>query len=363
MVIEKINILNFKNLQTVELTFSPQMNCMIGANGSGKTNLLDSIYYLSLTKSAFGLSDNQCIRHGEDFFMLSAHYYSVDSRESIVCSFKSRSVKSVKRNGKEYPRTSEHIGLIPVVLSSPSDTTLISESGEERRRYLNSFLSQTSLGYLNLMIKYNSLLASRNKVLKNHGAMGDLMEVLDIQIAEIGTQIFVARNEHITMLSPLAQALYEQISGGRETVGVSYKSDLATTSMIDLLLQSSDRDRIMGHTTVGIHRDDLLLSIEGLPIRKFGSQGQQKSLLLALKLAQAQLQYNNHGTRPILLLDDVFDKLDAERVANLLRVVSDEKFGQIFITDSNKSRLEPILHSLDCNWSLFSVDGGEFSNI
>lgn len=360
MVIDKIEILNFKNIASAQLEFSPQINVLVGMNGSGKTNLLDAIYYLSITKSSLGLTDLQCVHRGEEFFMLQSSYVGAQSRESVVCSFKKKGSKVVRRNGKEYGRLSEHIGLIPVIFSSPSDTSLINEASDERRRFLNSSLSQIRGGYLELLIRYNHLLAERNRSLKVGGAFSEVIEVIDMQLVEVGSQIFDIREHFVSQLAPRTQALYEAISGGSESVTVAYKSALREADYATLLRESFSRDLVLGHTTVGVHRDDLRLEIDGVPIRKFGSQGQQKSMLLALKLALSEIITQSKGIRPLLLLDDVFDKLDMSRVENLLRVVSSSEFGQIFITDSNKVRLDRILERLDSGWRLLSVDGGEF---
>lgn len=365
MFLEKITLLNFKNIAEAELMFSANVNCLVGDNGTGKTNLVDAVYYLSMSKSSVGLTDGQMVRHGEDFFMLSGHY-SLDEgnkgREQVVCSFKRGGAgKVIKRNGKEYERITEHIGLLPVVMISPGDTALIHESGEERRRFLNSFLSQTDREYLNAIVRYNHLLQERNRLLKISGGFDEVLEVIDMQLTDVGRIVHAKRAEMVERLAPLVGEYYRLLSSDREAVEVTYKSELNGTDFADLLAAAKERDRICGFTNCGVHRDDLKLEIGGYPIRKYGSQGQQKSMLLALKLAQFDIIRQLKGIKPILLLDDVFDKLDLSRVEQLIGMVSSDRFGQIFITDSNKVRLEGILEQLTENYKLFEVRGGEIA--
>lgn len=358
MYLENIEILGFKNIEQSTLSFNEKLNCVLGKNGSGKTNLLDAIYYLSLTKSSIGSTDGQCIRKGNDFFMLSATYKVSRRKENLVFSFKGGGSKAVKRNGKEYGRLSEHIGLIPVIMSSPNDTALITESGDERRRHLNAFLSQVVPGYVELALKYNQLIASRNRILKNPYGFSEVLEVLDLQIDSVASKIYEHRNCYIEKLAPIVEELYHKISGGSESVAMSYKSDLHEFGMEDLLKNSREKDFVMGFTTVGIHRDDIKMTIEGMPIRRFGSQGQQKSMLLALKLAEALLIHSDKGVKPILLLDDVFDRLDPFRVENLLDLVDQSRFGQIFLTDCDNQKVVSILSKLKRKRDIFEVVNG-----
>lgn len=362
MFLDSISIIQFKNLKSPELFFSTNLNCFVGNNGSGKTNVLDAVHYLSLCKSAFSLTDAQAVNHADDFFVLEGRFVSDNGKkETITCSYKRSATKMVKRNGKEYDKLSEHIGLLPVVLVSPSDTVLIHDAADERRRFMNVFLSQIDKQYLNALVRYNQVLSQRNKLLKD-GFSGDaeeILEVLDIQLSELGTLIYRKRGELIAGMNPLAGEYYRILSDDGEPVELSYKSDLAKGDFFELLKGSREKDRLMGHTTAGVHRDDLNMRIAGYSIRKYGSQGQQKSFLIALKLAQFDLIQQSKGLKPILLLDDVFDKLDMQRVENLIRLVSDNRFGQIFITDSNKVRLEGILSGVTNDFSLFSVSGGE----
>lgn len=360
MFLEKISILNFKNLAQCDLAFSPNINCFTGDNGSGKTNLIDAVHYLSMSKSAMGLTDGQSVRHGEDFFMLSGNYLLGEDlrREAVVCSFKRGGGKVLKRNGKEYTRLSEHIGLLPIVMVWPGDTALIHESGDERRRFLNGFLSQLDSGYLTTLVRYNHLLAERNRLLKMAGCStnDEILEILDMQLSDAAAVIYARRLEIVEQMAPLVARYYSHLSGDRETVEIEYRSELANGDMASLLVASRAKDYAMGFTTCGVQRDDLRLEIMGYPVRKYGSQGQQKSMLIALKMAQFEILHAKLGLKPILLLDDVFDKLDMDRVEQLIAMVSGREFGQIFITDSNKVRLDGILERLGEDYKLFGVN-------
>lgn len=360
MYLEHLSLLNFKNITTAELDFSASLNCFVGSNGAGKTNILDAVHYLSLTRSSLGMSDAQCVEHGENFFMIKGHYRLPDQRsEQISVSYKRSSGKKVMRSGKEYDRLMNHIGLIPVVMVSPSDTALISESGEERRRFFNTHLSQIDNIYMESLARYNSLLAQRNKLLKSPSGYDEILDILSEQLSDVGAVIYDKRADFTARLSPLVSKYYSQISSDSETVRIEYRSSLAEKPLRELLTENLSKDYALGFTSVGIHRDELLLSIKDYPIRRYGSQGQQKSLLVALRLAEAKIVQQHSGKNAILLLDDVFDKLDIERVGNLIGLVSGEDFGQIFITDSNKVRLEGILGQFASEYRLFCVDGGE----
>lgn len=364
MKIASLTLLGFKNIERAELSFSPRINCLVGNNGAGKTNVLDALHYLSMCKGITGLSDQQSVRHGADFFVIEGVYDSDAGRsENVVCSFQRQSGKVVKRGGKEYERLSQHIGLLPLVGVFPSDVFLVSDAAEERRRYLNGFISQMDRGYLDSVIRYNNVLAQRNRILKeNAGWGGDMLEVLDIQLSEHGTQIFEARRAMIERLAPLVAEYYAALSGDTEQVELSYRSELFDAPLMELLAVGRERDRMNRFTTSGVHRDDMVMTIGGYPLKKYGSQGQQKSFLVALKLAQYAVVNHHTGERPILLLDDLFDKLDVGRVERLLEIVSTENFGQIFITDCNKTRLENILKGKQQGYALFEVDGGAITN-
>lgn len=364
MYLKRLNILNFKNISSISLELSPKINCFVGSNGAGKTNILDAIHYLSLCKSLNILTDNQCVKHEENFFMIEGEY-NIDNEniENISCSYTKPKGKVVKRGAKEYSRLSEHIGLFPLVLISPSDTYLISEGSEERRRFLNSFISQIDRSYLSSLVRYNSLIAERNKLLKEGFSSNELIDILDMQIAYYGEPLYKARVEYINLLAPLTTKYYAEISNDKESVSMSYNSKINSDNFTELLAESRMKDSIIGHTTVGIHRDNIEFKIGDYPIRRYGSQGQQKSFLIALKLAQFDIIASAKERQPMLLLDDIFDKLDIERVERLISIVLEKQFGQIFITDANKVRIDKILEGLPAESNVYSVDNGEVVNI
>lgn len=360
----RLSILGFKNIGEALLELPDRINCFVGDNGAGKTNLMDAVHYLSMCRSSLAMSDSQCVRHDGDFFVLDGEYRCGGGRkETVVCTFKKGAGKSLKRNGKEYDKLSEHIGLIPLVIVSPSDSFLVTDAAEERRRYLNSFLSQLDRSYLSAAVRYNQVLSERNRLLKDNGGSQDILEILDMQLIEAGNVIHAKRRELVERLAPLTGEFYAELSGDRETVTLEYRSELNDSPFEDVLKHAAEKDRIMGFTTSGIHRDDLKMKIGGLALRKYGSQGQQKSFLVALKLAQYMIVASEKGEKPILLLDDVFDKLDPDRVGNLLALVSGGRFGQIFISDCNRARIEEILSRLGENYSIFVVEGGEVSKV
>lgn len=358
MYLKRLSLINFKNIGQQELPLAAGINCFVGDNGAGKTNFIDAVYYLSMSKSAFGMTDTQSVRHGEEFFLLEGQYAHADGRnEQIVCSFARRGGKVLKRNGKEYDRLSEHVGLIPVVIVSPADASLVSDAADERRRYLNGCISQLDRGYLNAVMRYNAVLSERNRYLKI-GSDEDMLLIYDRQLAEQGQLIHAKRQEFVGRLQPVVETYYARLSGERERIELLYRSELSETPFLELLQRSRQRDLVNQFTTSGIHRDDLVLRINGYPLRKFGSQGQQKSFLVALKLAQYRIVDEQRGEKPILLLDDLFDKLDTGRVEQLIRLVSGDDFGQILITDCNKVRLERILGRQKCPYVLNVVENG-----
>lgn len=364
MYLQELALLHFKNLTELHLKLSPQINCFVGDNGTGKTNLLDAIHYLSMGKSVFNLSDSQCTEHQQEGFLIDGNYLTADGHtERILCSYKKGAPKKLCRNGKEYDKLSEYIGLIPLVIVTPSDTSLINESGEERRKYVNSFISQLDRKYLSTLVRYNQLLAERNKLLKTQHSDNfmEIMEVIDLQMVRMGTEIHARRAQLTTELAPRVAHYYATLSEDREKVELQYKSELTERPFDEILRDSLLRDRVNMYTTCGIHRDDLRMTIGGYPLRKYGSQGQQKSFLTALKLAQYDIVADQHPTRPILLLDDIFDKLDTQRVEKLIGIIADARFGQIFITDCNKVRLEHILRGSACKYNLFDVTEGEIT--
>lgn len=359
MYLRKLVLINFKNIAQAEITLSERLNCFVGDNGAGKTNVLDAVYYLSMSKSALTMTDGQSVRHGEDFFVVEGTYAGDSgSSDTVNCSFLRRSGKVLKLNGKEYDRMADHVGRFPVVMVSPQDSVLITDAAEERRRYLNAFLSQLDHDYLASLMRYNAVLAERNRFLKS-SSDEQMLQIYDMQLADHAARIYERRRDIIDRMRPLVAEFYRRLSGDREQVEIEYRSELASASMAELLSASRERDIINGFTTSGIHRDDMSLRIGGYPLRKYGSQGQQKSFLMSLKLAQYRILTEVCGERPLLLLDDLFDKLDTSRVENLLTLVSGEDFGQIFITDCNRSRLESILSRAGEKYALFTVEGGD----
>ena len=359
MRLNKLHLINFKNLAQADIELAQGINCFVGDNGAGKTNILDAVYYLSMSKSAFTMTDGQSVHHGEDFFVIEGSYRSDGGAvEGVNCSFSRRGGKVLKRNGKEYERMADHVGAFPVVICSPRDTELITDAAEERRRYLNAFISQIDRTYLNAVMRYNAVLAERNRFLKS-SSDETMLEIYDMQLAEHGTRVWEMRRDMVERLLPMVAEYYRLLSDDREQVEVSYRSELSDMPMRDVLLRSRERDIFNQFTTSGIHRDDIIFRIGGYPLRKYGSQGQQKSFLIALKLAQYRLLTEATGERPILLLDDLFDKLDIGRVARLLTLVGGEDFGQILITDCNKLRLEDTLARADKQYALFMVEGGD----
>ncbi|WP_300105247.1 DNA replication and repair protein RecF [uncultured Alistipes sp.] len=361
MLLKKLSLINFKNIEQEELAPVAGINCFVGDNGAGKTNVLDAVYYLSMCKSALAMTDAQCIRHGEEFFVLDARYAADGGREEgVVCSFSRKGGKVLKRNGKEYDRLADHVGLVPAAIVSPADSALISDAADERRRYLNAFISQLDRAYLAAVMRYNAVLAERNRLLKTMSPDETMLEIYDRQLAEHGTAIHARRRQAVAELEPLVASYYRALCSDRETVELIYKSELNDRPFGDLLVAARQRDLVNQFTTAGIHRDDLVLRIGGYPLRKYGSQGQQKSFLIALKLAQYAV-VAARGEKPILLLDDLFDKLDAGRVEQLLRLVADDAFGQIFITDCNPTRLRRILDRAGGDYALFTVAGGRIA--
>ena len=358
MRLNRLSLLNFKNIAREEIILGDGINCFVGDNGAGKTNIIDALYYLSMCKSSLQVADSLNIKHGEECFMLDGTFLTDEGKsESVVCSFSRKSGKLFKRNAKEYERLADHVGLIPTVIVSPSDSTLISDSAEERRRYLNGFISQLNRGYLSSVMRYNAILAERNKFLKI-SIDEDMLLIYDKQLSEHAHTIHELRKSYIERLQPLVAHYYKFLSEDREQVDMSYRSELNDAAMADILLRNRERDFVNQFTTQGVHRDDMVLKIGGYPLRKYGSQGQQKSFLIALKLAQYSLVAKECGEKPILLLDDLFDKLDAGRVTQLLKLVSSDDFGQILITDCNPTRLRNILDNAGVPYNLFTVEGG-----
>lgn len=361
-VLNKIVVQNFRNIALQELTFSPKINCISGNNGEGKTNLVDAIYYLSMTKSALASSDKFNFRFGTDSFALSGSYLmenGLESRFSVQTT--SDGEKKMKRDDRVYKKVSEHVGVLPVVLVSPADVSMVSESGDERRKFVNSVLSQMDRQYLSDVQLYGRYLMQRNRVLKEQHPDEDLLLAFDARLSALAGPVSARRRELVESLTPVVQAYYTELSGGREEVGIEYRSDADRGDFASLLLACRDRDKALKYTTIGVQRDDFLFTMNGYPIRKCGSQGQQKSFLVSLKFAQYEIMKERYGFAPILLLDDLFDKLDMTRVSNLLSMVAGADFGQIFLTDSNKVRLKGIVDSLTEDRAYFETEDGVFT--
>lgn len=361
MILKRISILNYKNLEQAELEFSPKMNCFIGQNGMGKTNLLDAVYYLSFCKSATNPIDSQNIRHEGVFFVIQG-FYDTDNGdpEEVYCGLKRRQKKQFKRNKKEYSRLSDHIGFIPLVMVSPADAELIAGGSDERRRFMDVVISQYDKEYLDALIRYNKALTQRNSLLKSEQEPDEeLMLVWEEMMATTGEVVFKKRSEFIAEFIPTFQSFYSYISQDKEKVNLSYESHALNGSLLTILKESRQRDRIMGYSLKGIHKDDLVMQLGDFPIKREGSQGQNKTYLIALKLAQFDfLKRTGSNTIPLLLLDDIFDKLDASRVEQIVKLVAGDSFGQIFITDTNREHLDKILKKIEREYKVFAVEDG-----
>ncbi|MDO4880247.1 MAG: DNA replication/repair protein RecF [Capnocytophaga sp.] len=350
MFLKRLSILNFKNIQAKDFTFTPKINCFVGNNGAGKTNSLDAIYHLGMGKSYFNPSAIQNITFGEEFYLLDGTFARAEREETIVCSVKKGQKKILKRNGKAYERIADHIGSFPVVIVSPADRDLITEGSEERRKFLDGVISQMKNTYLQTLINYNKVLAQRNSLLKyfaeNKTYDDTTLSIYDEQLALYGTTIYEERNSFIQNFIPLFQSQYETISQGKENVILRYESSLSKNQFLSILKENRQKDLYAQYTTQGIHKDDLIFEIQQNPIKKFGSQGQQKSFLIALKFAQYHIIKNQTSLTPILLLDDIFDKLDSGRVSQIISLVSGENFGQVFLSDTDSDRTERIVKEI-----------------
>lgn len=363
MYLKNISLLNYKNLSASNFTFDAKINCLVGPNGIGKTNVLDSIYHLAFGKSYFNPITSQNINHDADFFVIDGEFEKNERTEKIVVSAKKGHKKVIKRNGKAYERFSDHIGFIPLVIVSPTDRNLILEGSETRRKFMDSVISQGDKAYLNLLIAYNKILSQRNSLLKyfaaNHTYDNDTLEVYNAQLSDIAPKIHEKRKDFLTVFTPIFKKRYAFICAERETVDLSYKSQLFEKGMHDLLADNLQKDRVLQYTGTGVHKDDLRLKIDGHPIKKFGSQGQQKSYLIALKLAQYDFIKNQSGQNPILLLDDVFDKLDAQRVSQIIDLVTKDNLGQLFISDTHAERTESVVKENTLNYKMIPLKGDE----
>ncbi len=361
MDLKKIVVQDFRNIELQELEFCPNINCISGGNGEGKTNLMDAIWYLSMTKSAFSTSDRFNFRFGCSGFALSGLYGMPSGPDTRVSIQVDGGGKKLRRDDKPYPRLADHIGLLPVVMVSPTDVAMVSETGEERRKFCNAVLSQMSAEYLNAVQNYSRLLLQRNAMLKNGQPDWALMDIIDSQMEAFAKPVYEMRASLAEDLSKRIQEFYAQISGGKESVGISYRSDLESGSLTDIFRSRREKDAVLKFTSAGIQRDDLVFEMDGRPIRRCGSQGQQKSFLVALKFAQYSLMKERRGFPPILLLDDLFDKLDMGRVQNLLTMVAGNDFGQIFLSDCNKVRLNSIVDGITSERTYYEAKGGVFT--
>ncbi len=362
MHLQHLHVLNYKNIAHSELSFTDGINCFVGPNGAGKTNLLDVIYYLSFCKSYFNAVESHNISHDEDFFVIQGRFNRLDKSEQIYVALKRNQKKVFKRNKKEYAKLSDHIGLLPLVMISPSDERLIVEGSDQRRKYMDSVISQYNKSFLELLIRYNRALNQRNTLLKSENkssvALISQLEVWDEQLAVMGVKIFEQRTSFMDQLVPVFKNLYQYITDGNEEVDIVYRSHFQRGDLLSLLRESRQRDLALGYTTRGIHKDDLELMFRAQPVKREGSQGQKKSFLIALKLAQYEFLTRFNGFGPLLLLDDVFDKLDADRGDRLIKLVGEERFRQIFITDTQKERLSRIVDKTGKDFRFFNVHEG-----
>lgn len=365
MILENISLLNFKNIAEADISLSDNINCFLGNNGMGKTNLLDAIYYLSFCKSFYNISDSQNIRHGEEFFMIRGNYHSLESCEvtEINCGVKLKQKKVFKRDKKEYGKLSEHIGYIPLVIVSPEDSELVKDGSDVRRKFIDQTLSQFNHEYLSALMSYNKALSSRNVMLRRGDTEPSLYDVIEGQMDYFANYIYKCRKEFIEDFVPVFNNFYQQICGGGESVSLSYTSHLNNGALSTQLCENRTKDGVVGYTTRGVHRDDLDMKLGEYNIKQVGSQGQTKSFAIALRFAQYEYLKKMAGKNPILLLDDIFDKLDSYRVERIMNMVSTPDFGQIFVTDTNREYLDAIVRKNDKNFKLFGVENGVITEL
>ena len=359
MFLKNLSLFNYKNLQSASFEFDSKINCFVGNNGIGKTNVLDSIYLLAFGKSYFNPITSQNINHEADFFVVEGQFEKLQKEEQILVSARRGQKKVIKRNNKPYEKFSEHIGFIPTVIISPADRDLIIEGSETRRKFMDGVISQSDNVYLNKLIQYGKINAQRNSLLKyfaaNHSFDRDTLEVYNLQLSDLGQYIFEKRKAFLEEFIPIFNKRYADITKNKEQVDISYKSQLFDNSLASLLEVNLQKDMALQYTSVGTHKDDLSFEIEGHPIKKFGSQGQQKSFLVALKLAQFDFIKAISKVNPILLLDDIFDKLDEQRVAHIVALVATDQLGQIFISDTHADRTEAVVKSSNQSYKIFKL--------
>lgn len=366
MILSQLSIINYRNIRAANLSFSPNVNCLIGHNGEGKTNLLDAIYYLSFCHSSFTNIDSQVITHDQDFFVIEGNYLTESGEaESVYAGMKRGTRKHFRRNKKEYKKFSEHIGLIPLIFVSPSDSILVDGGGEERRKLMDMVIAQYDKRYLEALNAYNKALQQRNALLKMEPAVDPaLMEIWEAEMAQKGTVVYELRSAFVDEFVPVFQQIYQKISGEKETVSLRYVSHGQRGDLLDVIQRDRLKDLAVGYSLHGVHRDDLEMLINGYPMKREGSQGQTKTYVMALKLAQFDfLRRTSSQTTPLLLLDDIFDKLDSRRVEHIVDLVSGGSFGQIFITDTNRDHLDEILSHSGKDYRMFNVEKGEFAEI
>lgn len=359
MFLKKLSLINFKNFDSKDFIFDTNINCFVGNNGVGKTNVLDAIYYLSFAKSYFNPVSSQNVKHNEDFFFVEGAYELNHRIDNVVCSYKRGQKKMIKYNGKEIEKFSDFIGTIPLVIISPADRDLIIEGSETRRKFMDGVISQLDNLYLKTLINYNKIIAQRNVLLKYFAANRKFdpisLQVYDEQLDLYGKVIFEKRRAFLEKFIPIFKTRYLEICNEKEQVDLEYDSKLFDISIVDLLHQNIEKDRVLQYTSVGVHKDDLNFMLNGFPIKKYGSQGQQKSFLVALKLAQFDFIKQRTGVNPILLLDDIFDKLDDLRVSQIINLVNHDDFGQIFITDTHKDRTEEVIKTTHQTYKIFEL--------
>lgn len=359
MHLDALSLINYKSFESADFELDSKINCFVGNNGVGKTNVLDAVYHLAYAKSYFNPVTTQNIRHGEEFFVVNGRFDKEGKAENVVVSSKKGAKRIVKRNGKIYDRISEHIGLIPLVIISPADRDLITEGSETRRKFLDGVISLENNVYLNKLIDYNKLVQQRNALLKyfasNRTFDSTALEVYDQQLIQLGSYIHTERARFLETFIPIFKKYYQKISQTEEMVGIYYKSDFNDADPMTVFDKAQQKDMQLQYTSVGTHKDDLVLLLNDYPVKKFGSQGQQKSFLTALKLAQFEFIKQESGTVPILLLDDIFDKLDESRVAQIIDMVNDEQFGQLLISDTHPERTEEVIKRTEQSYKIFNL--------
>ena len=359
LFLKRLSVLNYKNFADATFEFDSKINCFVGKNGIGKTNILDAVYHLAIGKSYFNPLAVQNIKHGEDFFVVDGEFEKNNRTEQILCSLKKGQKKILKRNGKLYEKFSDHLGFIPLVIISPADRDLIIEGSETRRKFIDSVISQLDSSYLQQLIQYHKIVSQRNALLKyfalNHVFEKDTLSIYNEQLDALGQTIFEKRKAFLVDFVPIFNAYHQTISDSAETVQLVYQSDLFEKDTLTLLEENLSKDRALQYTSVGIHKDDLSFEIDHFPIKKFGSQGQQKSFLIALKLAQFDFVKKQSGEKPILLFDDIFDKLDEFRVSKIVAMVNNDEFGQLFISDTHPERTENIVKTTHQSYKIFNL--------